>query len=64
LKAQRDKAIGKAVLARRILRRRSGVPVPDDIVADVKAALDAARRPSSSIAPVKKDIASKDVSMQ
>jgi hypothetical protein len=37
--------------------------VPDDIVADVKAAPDASSRPSSFIAPTK-DIAGKDVSMQ
>jgi hypothetical protein len=53
----------KAVRAGRILMRRSGVVVPDDIVADVKAAPDASSRPSSSVAPAK-DIASKDVSMQ
>jgi hypothetical protein len=43
----------KSIRARRILMRRLGVVVPDDIVADVKAALDASSRPSSSIAPVK-----------
>jgi hypothetical protein len=53
----------KAVRAGRILMRRTSVMVPDDIVVDVKAALDASSRPSSSVAPVK-DIASKDVSMQ
>jgi hypothetical protein len=63
LKAQRDKAMDKAVHAGRILMRRLGVVVLDDIVADVKAAPDDSSRPSSSIAPVK-DIASKDVSMQ
>jgi hypothetical protein len=63
LKAQRDKAMDKAVRTGRILMRRPSVMVPDDIVADVKAALDASSRPSSSVAPVK-DIASKDVSMQ
>jgi hypothetical protein len=63
LKAQCDKAMDKAIRAGRILMRRPGVVVPDDIVVDVKAAPDAASRPSSSIAPVK-DIASKDVSMQ
>jgi hypothetical protein len=63
LKAQHDKAMNKTVRAGQILMRRSGVAVPDDIVADVKAALDAASRPSYSVAPVK-DIASKDVSMQ
>ena len=52
----------KAIRARQILMRRPGVVVPDDIVADVKAAPDAASRPSS-VAPVK-NIASKDVSMQ
>jgi hypothetical protein len=63
LKAQRDKAMDKAVHARRILMRRPSVVVPDDIVADVKAALDASSCPSSSVAPVK-DIANKDISMQ
>jgi hypothetical protein len=62
LKAQRDKAMDKAIHAGRILMRRPGVVVPGDIVADVKAAPDALSRPSSSIAPVK-DIAGKDVSM-
>jgi hypothetical protein len=56
LKAQRDKAMDKAIRAGRILMRRSGVVVSDDIVADVKAAPDASSRPSSSIAPAK-DIA-------
>jgi hypothetical protein len=63
LKAQRDKAMDKAVRAGRILMRRSGIMVPDDIIADVKAAPDASSRPSSSVAPMK-DIASKDVPMQ
>jgi hypothetical protein len=63
LKAQRDKAMDKAVRAGRILMRQSGVVVPDDIIADVKAAPDASSRPSSSVAPVK-DIASKGVSMK
>jgi hypothetical protein len=62
LKDQCDKAMDKAVRAGRILMRRPGVVVPDDIVADVNAAPDAASRPSS-VAPVK-DSASKDVSMQ
>jgi hypothetical protein len=53
----------KAIRAGRILMRRPGVVVPDDIVADVKAAPDASSRPSSSIAPAK-NIASRDVSMQ
>jgi chromosome segregation ATPase len=56
LKAQRDKAMDKAIRAGRILMRRPSIVVPDDIVADVKAAPDASSRPSSSIAP-EKDIA-------
>jgi hypothetical protein len=56
LKTQHDKAMDKAIRAGRILMRRSGVVVPDDIVADVKAAPNASSRPSSSIAP-EKDIA-------
>jgi hypothetical protein len=63
LKAQRDKAMDKAICAGWILMRRPSIVVPDDIVADVKVAPDASSRPSSSIAPVK-DIAGKDVSMQ
>jgi hypothetical protein len=51
----------KAIRAGRILIRRPGIVVPNDIVADVKAAPDASSRPSSSVVPVK-DIASKDVS--
>jgi hypothetical protein len=53
LKAQRDKAMDKAIRVGRILMRRPGVVVPDEIVADVKAAPDASSRPSSSIAPMK-----------
>jgi hypothetical protein len=53
----------KAVRAGRILMRRPGVVVPDDIFADVKVARDASSHPSSSIASVK-DIANKYVSMQ
>jgi hypothetical protein len=56
LKAQRDKAMDKAIRVGWILMRRPGVVVPDDIVAEVKAAPDALSRPSSSIAPAK-DIA-------
>jgi hypothetical protein len=63
LKAQRDKAMDKAIHVGRVLMRRPDVVVPDDIVADVKATPDASSRPSSSIAPTK-DIARKDVSMQ
>jgi hypothetical protein len=50
LKAQRDKAMDKAIRAGRILMRRQGVIVPDDIVADVKAAPNSSSRPSSSVA--------------
>jgi chromosome segregation ATPase len=53
LKAQRDKAMDKAIHAGRILMRRPGIVVPNDIVADVKAVPDAASRPSSSVAPAK-----------
>jgi hypothetical protein len=56
LKAQRDKAMDKAIRAGRILMRRPDVAVPDDIVADVKSTPDASSRPSSSIVPAK-DIA-------
>jgi hypothetical protein len=63
LKAQREKAMDKVIHASRILMRRPDVMVPDDIVADVKAAPDAASRPSSSVAPAK-DTVCKDVSIQ
>jgi hypothetical protein len=53
LKAQRDKAMDKAIRAGRILMRRPGVIVPDDIIADVKAAPDSSSHPSSLIAPEK-----------
>jgi hypothetical protein len=53
LKAQRDKAMDKAIRTVRILIRRPGVIVPDDIVADVKAAPDSSSRPYSSVAPEK-----------
>ena len=53
LRAQRDKAMDKAIRARRILMRRPGVVVPDDIMADVNAAPDSSSRPSSSVAPEK-----------
>jgi hypothetical protein len=56
LKAQRDKAMDKAIREGRIMMRRPGVVVPNDIVADVKATPDALSRPSSLIAPAK-DIA-------
>jgi chromosome segregation ATPase len=53
LKAQRDKSMDKAIRAGRILMRRLGVIVPDDIIADVNAATDSSSRPSSSVAPKK-----------
>ena len=53
LKAQRDKAMDKAIHTGWILMRRPGVIVPDDIVVDVKAAPDSSSRPSSSVAPEK-----------
>jgi chromosome segregation ATPase len=53
LKAQRDRAMDKAIRAGRILMRRPGVVVPDDIVADVNAAPNSSSRPSSSVAPEK-----------
>jgi hypothetical protein len=46
----------KAIRAGWILMRRPGIVVPDDIIADVKAAPDSSSRPSSSVAP-EKDIA-------
>jgi hypothetical protein len=61
LKAQRDKAMDKAVRAGWILMRRPGVVVLDDIVADVRAAPDAASLPSSSVASAK-DTVCKEVS--
>jgi hypothetical protein len=54
LRAQRDRAMDKAIRAGRILMRRPGVVVPEDIRADVNAAPDSSSRPSSSIAPEKK----------
>ncbi|XP_020395318.1 uncharacterized protein [Zea mays] len=53
LKAQRDKAMDKAIRAGQILMRRPGVVVPDDIIADINAAPDSSSRPSSSVAPEK-----------
>jgi DNA repair ATPase RecN len=53
LKAQRDKAMDKAIRAGRILMRRPGVVVPEDIKADVHAAPDSSNRPSSSVVPEK-----------
>jgi chromosome segregation ATPase len=56
LRAQHDRAMDKAIRAGRILMRRPGVVVPEDIRADVNAAPDSSSRPSSSVAP-EKDIA-------
>jgi hypothetical protein len=53
LRAQRDRAMDKAIRTGRILMRRPGVVVPDDIVADVNAAPDSSSRPSSLVAPEK-----------
>jgi septal ring factor EnvC (AmiA/AmiB activator) len=53
LKAQRDKAMDKAIRAGRILMRRPGVVVPEDIKADVNAAPDSSSRPASSVTPEK-----------
>jgi hypothetical protein len=53
LRAQRDRAMDKAIRVGRILMRRPGVVVPDDIVADVNAVPDSSSRPSSSVAPEK-----------
>jgi hypothetical protein len=53
LSAQRDRAMDKAIRAGRILMRRPGVVVPDDIIADVNAAPDSSSHPSSSVAPEK-----------
>jgi septal ring factor EnvC (AmiA/AmiB activator) len=56
LRAQRDRAMDKAIRAGRVLMRRPGMVVPEDIRADVNAAPDSLSRPSSSVAP-EKDIA-------
>ena len=56
LRAQRDRAMDKAIRAGRILMRRPGVIVPDDIRVDVNAAPDSSSRPSSLVAP-EKDLA-------
>jgi chromosome segregation ATPase len=56
LKAQRDRAMDKAIHAGQILMRRPGIVVPDDIRADVNAAPDSSSRPSSSVAPENKAV--------
>ena len=53
LRAQHDRAMDKAIRAGRIMMRRPGVVVLDDIRADVNAAPDSSSRPSSSVAPEK-----------
>jgi hypothetical protein len=53
LRAQRDRAMDKAIRTGRILMRRPGVVVPDNIVADVNAAPDSSSHPSSSVTPEK-----------
>jgi hypothetical protein len=53
LRAQRDRAMDKAIHAGQILMRRPGVVVSDDIVADVNATPDSSSRTSSSVAPEK-----------
>ena len=53
LRAQCDKAMDKAIRAGRILMRRPGVVIPDDIRADVNATTESSSRPSSSVAPEK-----------
>jgi hypothetical protein len=51
IEAMCDKAMDKVVRAERILMRRPGVVVPEDIVADVLATPDVVSRPSSSATP-------------
>jgi hypothetical protein len=53
LRAQRDRAMDKAIRAGWILMRRPSVVVPDDIRADVNAAPNSSSRPSSLVAPEK-----------
>jgi hypothetical protein len=51
MKVMCDKAMDKVVYAGRILMRRSGVVVPEDIVVDVLAAPTVVSQPSSSATP-------------
>jgi hypothetical protein len=51
MKVMCDKAMDKVVHAGRILMRRPGVMVPEDIVADVVVMPDVASQPSSSATP-------------
>jgi hypothetical protein len=54
MKALRDKAMNKVVRAGRILMKRPGIVVPDDIAADVLAASVDMSKPSSSGDPADK----------
>jgi hypothetical protein len=54
MKAMCDKSMDKAVRAGRILMKRPGVVVPEDIVADVLAASSGVSKPSSSSDPAGK----------
>jgi hypothetical protein len=51
MKAMCDKAMDKVVRARRILMRRPGIVVPEDIITHVLAAPAIVSRPSSSATP-------------
>jgi hypothetical protein len=51
MKAMCDKAMDKAVRTGRILMRRPGVVVPEDIIADVLTAPAGMSKPSSSATP-------------
>jgi uncharacterized protein YhaN len=53
MRAHRNKAMDKAIRVGRILMRRPGVVIPDDIRTDVNVAPDSSSRPSSSVAPEK-----------
>jgi hypothetical protein len=64
MKAMCDKAMDKAIHAGRILMRRSGVVVPEDIIADVVVAPDAACRPSSSSSAAANDAFCKNTPVQ
>jgi hypothetical protein len=54
MKAMCDKAMDKVVRAGRILMKRPGVVVPEDIVVDVLAASTSVSKPSSSSDPTSK----------
>jgi hypothetical protein len=63
MKAMCNKAMDKVVRVGRILMRRPGAVVPEDIVADVVAAHDVASCPSSFVAPAN-DASCKNTSAQ